>query len=95
MTRRLRETFSVLVDAETYLIVARVEHRQSAGGRRLEIMTRYEDYRPVRGVLVPHKVAVLTDGKLVQLTVIETVEANPAVTAEMFARPKGEALPKE
>lgn len=95
VTRRLQETFSVLVDAETYLIVAKVEHRQSAGGRRLEIMTRYEDYRPVRGVLVPHKVAVLTDGKLVQLTVIETVEANPAVTVEMFARPKGEALPQE
>lgn len=87
VTRKQKETFSVLVDPETYLIVARVEHRQSAGGRRLEITTRYDDYRPVRGVLLPHRVAVLMEGKVVQVTVIEAVEANPVVTAETFARP--------
>ena len=87
VTRKLQETFSVLVDPETYLIVARVEHRLSAGGRRLEITTRYDDYRPVRGVLLPHRVAVVMGGKVVQVTVIEAVEANPAVTAETFARP--------
>ena len=88
VTRKLTETFSVLVDPETYFIVARVEHRQSAGGRRVEIVTRYGDYRPVDGVLLPHKVAVLTDGKLVQQTFIEAVEPNPAVTAATFARPR-------
>lgn len=87
VTRKLKETFSVLVDPETYLIVAKVEHRQSAGGRRLEITTRYDDYRPVQGVLLPHKVAVLMEGKVVQVTVIEAVEANPVVKAETFARP--------
>ena len=87
VTRKLKETFSVLVDGETYLIVAKVEHRQSPGGRRLEITTRYDDYRPVQGVLLPHKVAVLMEGKVVQLTVIETVEANPVVKAETFTRP--------
>lgn len=95
VTRKRTETFSVLVDPETYLIVAKVEYRQSAGGRRLEITTRYDDYRPVRGVLLPHKVAVVMDGKVVQLTVIETVEANPAVTAETFARPRVAVPAKE
>ena len=88
VTRKLTDTFSLLVDAETYFIVARIEHRNSVGGRRVEIVTRYEDYRPVDGVLVPHKVAVLSDGKIMQHTVIENVEANPLVTAEIFVRPQ-------
>lgn len=88
VTRKMTDTFSVLLDAETYFIVAKVETRQSPGGRRVEIMTRYEDYRPVAGVMLPHRVAVLNDGKLVQHTLIETVEANPTLTAETFARPK-------
>jgi hypothetical protein len=88
VTRKLTDTFSLLVDAETYFIVARIEHRNSVSGRRVEIVTRYEDYRPVDGVLVPHKVAVLSDGKIVQHTVIENVEANPSVTAETFVRPQ-------
>ena len=88
VTRKLTDTFSLLVDAETYFIVARIEHRNSVSGRRVEIVTRYEDYRPVDGVLVPHQVAVLSDGKIVQHTVIENVEANPVVTAETFVRPQ-------
>jgi hypothetical protein len=88
VTRKMTDTFSVLVDAETYFIIAKVETRQSPGGRRVEIMTRYEDYRPVAGVMLPHRVAVLNDGKLMQHTLIEKVEPNPALTAETFARPK-------
>ena len=87
VTRKLMDTFALLVDADTYFILAKIEQRQSVGGRRVEIVTRYDDYRPVAGVLLPHKVAVMTDGKLVQQTVIETVEANPIVTHETFARP--------
>ena len=87
VTRKLMDTFALLVDADTYFILAKIEQRQSVGGRRVEIVTRYDDYRPVAGVLLPHKVAVMTDGKLVQQTVIEAVEANPAVTRETFVRP--------
>ncbi len=95
VTRKRQETFSLLVDSETYLIAAKVEHRQSAGGRRLEITTRYDDYRPLRGVLLPHKVTVLMDGKVVQVTVIEALDANPVVTAEMFTRPREVVSGKE
>lgn len=61
VTKKMTDTFSVLLDAETYFIVAKVETRQSPGGRSVEIMTRYEDYRPVAGVMLPHRVAVLND----------------------------------
>lgn len=87
VTRKHVDSFSLLVDPETYFIVARVEHRTSPGGRRVEIVTRYDDYRPVAGVLVPHRVTVLTDGKLAHQTIIENIEANPALTTETFARP--------
>lgn len=88
VTRKLTDTFSVLVDTETYFIVARIEHRNNASGRRVEIVTRYDDYRPVDGVLVPHRVAVVLDGRIMQHTVMENVEANPPVSAETFVRPQ-------
>jgi hypothetical protein len=87
VTRKMTDTFSLLVDAETFFIVARFEHRETVGGRRTEIVTRYEDYRPVDGVMLPHKVTVAVDGKAIQTTVIETIEANPLLTPETFARP--------
>jgi len=88
VTRKLTDSFSLLVDAETYFIIGKVSYKESAGGRKVEILTRYDDYRPVEGVLLPHRVAVLMDGKLMQHTVIESVEANPQVTTETFARPQ-------
>lgn len=88
VTRKLIETFSILIDPETYFIVARVEERKSPGGRRVEIVTRYDDYRPVDSVLVPHKVTMVVDGKITQQTVIEAIEPNPTITEETFSRPK-------
>lgn len=94
VTRKLTHTFALYLDAETYFIHARVDTRTSPGGRRVEITTRYEDYRPVNGVLLPYRVAVLLDGKPTQVTVIENIEANPPVPAEAFARPKQPAKEK-
>ncbi|MCX6955112.1 MAG: hypothetical protein NTV51_23415 [Verrucomicrobia bacterium] len=93
VTRKLTETFAVFVDPETFFITARLDKRKSAGGLPVEVLTRYEDYRPVNGVLLPHRVAVLTDGKPTQVTVIESVEANPKLTPEIFTRPKPAVSP--
>lgn len=87
VTRKMTETFSVLVDDETYFIVMRVEHRTSAGGRKLQIVTHYEDFRPVEGVLLPHQVTVATDGKATQQTKITRIEANPRLQDTLFIRP--------
>lgn len=92
VTRKMTETFSVLLDSETYLVVLRVEQRTSPGGRRVQIVTRYDDFRPVEGVLLPHEVTVATDGKLSQQTRIDRIDANPGVPADAFTRPKA-ALP--
>ena len=87
VTRKLTETFSVLVDDETYFIVMRVEQRTSVGGRKLQIVTHYEDFRPVEGVLLPHQITVAIDGQATQQTKIARIEPNPRVRDDLFTRP--------
>jgi hypothetical protein len=88
VTRKLRETVSLYLDADTYLIALRVEERPSPGGRALNIVTRYESYRPVDGVLLPHHITTSIDGRVTQQTVIDQIEGNPRLTRETFGRPK-------
>ncbi len=88
VTRKLTETFSLLVDPETYFIVMRVETRPAAGGGTRQIITRYDDFRPVDGVLLPHRVTLEADGHTQQTMIMERIETNTEVTPEMFTRPK-------
>jgi len=94
VTRNLKEQFSLLLDAETYLIAMRVERRSSVGGRPIQIVTRFDDYRPVEGVLLAHKVTVAVDGQMTQQSIIESIEPNPRTTVDTFTRPKA-AAPKQ
>lgn len=87
-TRRLTETFALLLDPDTYLIVMRIEQRASASGRPIQILTRFEDYRPVGGVLLAHRITLLVDGRVSQETVIDRIDGNPEVQAETFSRPR-------
>lgn len=95
VTKNLRDTFSVLLDPATYFIVMRVDERTTAGGRKRQIVTRYDDFRPVDGVLLPHRVTLLTDDRVEQQMAIERVETNPEVKKELFTRPKVEAGEKK
>lgn len=95
VTQKLTSAFHLLVDAESYLILMRIEERESAGGRKLQVMTRYEDYRPVQGVLYPHRLTTVVDGKATQQMRIERVIGNPEVPAEAFRRPVPQAEPTE
>jgi hypothetical protein len=88
VTRKFAETFSVLLDDETFFIVMRIEHRESAGGRRLQLVTHYEDFRPVDGVLLPHTITLAVDGRATQQTKIARIEPNPECDQAMFTRPK-------
>jgi hypothetical protein len=88
VTRKLIETFSLLVDPETYFILKRVEKRTTVSGRSLHVITHYEDFRPVDGVLMAHKIVQSVDGRVTQETQITKIEANPKVNEETFRRPK-------
>jgi hypothetical protein len=87
VTRKMVETSSLLIDDETYFIVMRIEHRTSAGGRKVQIVTHYEDFRPVDGVLLPHQITVAIDGRATQQTKITRIEPNPRFRDELFVRP--------
>lgn len=88
VTKNLAESFTLLVDAETYFITLRVEQRTTTAGRKRQIVTRYDDFRPVEGVLLPYRITILTDGRVEQQMVVEKMESNPGFTPETFSRPK-------
>lgn len=88
VTRNLKETFALLLDPKTYLIAMRVENRMTVAGRPIQIVTKFDDYRPVDGVLLAHRVTVLVDGKATQQSVIDSIQPNPSFTKDTFSRPK-------
>jgi hypothetical protein len=87
VTRGMTDTFHLFLDPVTYLIVLRTEQRTTAVGRRVEIATRYGDFRPVEGVLLPHLIEVSIDGRVTQQTQINRVEPNPPHDPGVFRRP--------
>lgn len=90
-TRHRKESFHLLLDPDTFLILLRVEPRAAAGGKPQLMITRFDDFRPVSGVLLPHQVTAMVDGKVVQTTKIDQIEPNPEITADTFSRPKSAA----
>jgi hypothetical protein len=93
VTYRLTETFALLIDPETYLIEYRVETHSGGVGRPTEIITQYDKYLPVDGVLVPHAITTVTDGRVTQMMRIEQIVPNPPIGPETFSRPKTVTLP--
>jgi len=91
--RNLTESFTLLIDTTTYLIITRLEERLSAGGRRVPVVTDWSDFRPVAGVLLAHRIVVSMDGRRVQETQIAEIEANPVLPRESFGPPQLVAVP--
>jgi hypothetical protein len=84
--RGVKENIFVLLDAQTFLIHSRGHQLRGAAGA-MEIVTRYNDYRPIAGVLFAHEVTLLVNGQEKQRTKFERIEPNVVVLAEMFIRP--------
>ena len=80
--------FFLLVDMETFFIVQRIDPRRQASGRTADVVTRFDRFRPVDGVLLPHLIEVSLDGRVVQTTTIEVMEANPKLDAATFRQPE-------
>lgn len=92
VTKRPDETFFLLLDPKTYFIAMRVEPHAASNGRHMGALTRYSDFRPVRGVLVAHRIAVELNGQLVQEARIDHIEPNPVLPPGIFSRPPSAAL---
>ncbi len=88
VTRRLVDSYFLLVDAETYFITRRVTP-QVRGGLEVVRETIYDDFRPVGGVIMPHRITVKLGDRLLHDTIMVTVTPNIRVLAGSFAPPAG------
>ncbi len=79
--------FFLWVDTQTAEIVKRTVYRVS-NGQRVAVDTRFKDFRPVGGVMQPHHIETMANGRLLHVTVIDRMEANPDIPAGMFSRPR-------
>lgn len=90
VTQNFTEVSFVYLDPASYLIVRRDTVRRMRG-REAILRTDYSDFRPVEGVLLPHRLVVTNAGKRLRETVIARMEANPAVPAGLFKVPASAA----
>ncbi|MBI5381294.1 MAG: hypothetical protein HZA31_05280 [Opitutae bacterium] len=95
VTHRLTGPAELLVDCETYFIVRRLWQRRQAKGREVPMEMRYADFRPVGGVILPHRITVLASGRPAHETVLEEVEANPIISPFTFSLSAPAAAPKK
>ncbi len=76
----------VLIADDTYQLVAK-RNNQLIRGRQVPSLYQYSDFRPVDGVWLPYRIETLQENRLLIVTVFETVEANPELPADFFAKP--------
>lgn len=87
VTRRFTAGYYLLVDTETYFIVGKQAVRKLESGREISIETRYEDFRPVAGIIMPHRMIATAEGKPLHETVMRRVQANVPVRDGIFEKP--------
>jgi hypothetical protein len=56
-------------------------------GREIPIETRYDDFRPVAGIIMPHRVVVTSEDKPLHETRMRHVRPNAPVPPNAFAMP--------
>ena len=83
---RFTQVVTLYVDEETRLLVRRDQTRR-VQGRETVLETRYSDFRPVAGVLLPWRVKTSAEGRVLTETIIEAMDANPPLPAGFFAPP--------
>lgn len=88
VARKVSENIFILLDPQTYFIAWRVQ-TLTRGAAPVEWLTRYDDYRPVAGVLLAHRVTVFENGRRSQEARFTAVEPNPPLEARAFEPPGG------
>ena len=79
---------SLYLDVRSHLVVETIDTR-SVDGQPVEFVTDVSDYRPVGGLVFPHRIEVGPRGKPErQRLVIQRVEINPLIEPGRFAMPR-------
>lgn len=87
-TRHFTEQFWLYIDLTTYQLVRRDAIRR-VRGREVVVETHYFDFKPVQGVVLPHRVQTKVGGELLHETVIAEIEPNPVIAEDFFDPPQG------
>lgn len=87
-------TSLLFLDPATYLIVRRDVIRKK-GAKEVRVQTDYSDFRAVGGVIMAHRLVVTLDGKRLHETVIDRIEPNPVLPADLFKLPANAKPVKE
>jgi hypothetical protein len=87
VTGRSGQLFFLWVDGVTAEIVKRTVYRVSQG-QRVTVDTLFKDFRAVAGVMQPHQIETVANGRSMHVTVIDRMVPNPVIAPELFARPK-------
>ncbi|MEN9841681.1 MAG: hypothetical protein RL376_1481 [Verrucomicrobiota bacterium] len=85
-TLNFTEVTTLYLDDATHRLTRR-EARRRVGGREVKMVTFYEDFRTVAGVLLPHRIRVEVEGRVLHESVIKNYDANPTLPEDFFAPP--------
>jgi outer membrane lipoprotein-sorting protein len=85
--------FFIWVDTQSAEIVKRTAYRMS-NGQRVTMDTLFKDFREVAGVMQPHRIETMANGRLIHVTLIDRMEANVAIPAGTFVRPDARDIQK-
>lgn len=80
------DIFFLWLDAESHEVVKRTVYRAGKEAR-VTVDTLFKDFRPVAGVMQPHRIETTANGRLLYVMVIDKMMPNVTVAAEGFSRP--------
>jgi hypothetical protein len=85
---------TIHLDTRTHLVVQTSDVRQ-VEGQPVEMVTEISDYRPLAGMVFPHRIELGPKGKPErQRLVIQKVEINPPIDARRFTMPATPQKPR-
>lgn len=90
VTRPGDPAHTLIVDHRTYFILARVVDWPQPSGATAREVTRFSDFQPVEGVILPFRIEMRVNDQLVQETVLSEVVPAPNPPAGTFARPESQ-----
>lgn len=81
------KTCSVLIADDTYQITAS-QSEQVIRGRRVPVLYRYSEFRPISGVWLPHRIEMIQEDHHSIVSVLDTIVPNPDLPPGIFEKPE-------
>jgi len=91
-TRDFTDQSTLYLAADTYFILRQDKAQADAAGNRIVTQTFYQDFRPVLGVILPHRILVYDGERLISDVTLSWIEPNPPLEDGWFDAP-GPAAP--